>query len=127
MPAPVALMRFRGFNYTPVDDSALARAWLLVFEDPVIGSEQKSLDFFKGVSNFFFILKPPTTEMRSTDSLKGRIKLMNKECVKFTGCVAAIRHSKPTGVVDDDIVRIATALYKNIKITSTADNCGKPF
>ncbi|PXF44755.1 hypothetical protein BWQ96_05514 [Gracilariopsis chorda] len=61
IPTPVALTRFRGSNYTHADDSALARAWLRVWEDPVINSEQKSLDFFKRVSERFCILKPPTT------------------------------------------------------------------
>lgn len=71
MPITVTLTRFRESNYTPADDSALARAWLCVPEDPVIGSEHKLLEFFKRVSEMFSILKLLTTKMRSTDSLKG--------------------------------------------------------
>ncbi|PXF49095.1 hypothetical protein BWQ96_01044 [Gracilariopsis chorda] len=75
----------------------------------------------------FSILKPSTTEMRVMDFLKKSIKLMNKECVKFTRSVAAICCSKPTGVVDENIVRMSKALYNNIKITSVADKCNRPF
>lgn len=120
-------MRSRGTNYSSLEDCALATAWLKASEDPILGSEQTSLMFFTKIFELYGQLKPPTAEERTIESLKSRCKLINKESVKFTGCVQKIRRSKPTGVNDEDIYRTATALYNGVNINSAADNCGKPF
>ena len=59
----------------------------------------------------FTHFKPLHTEDGSLESLKARFKLVVKEFVEYSGCVMGVKIMKPTGVAENDIYSIATALY----------------
>lgn len=66
--------RKRESNYSTQEDSAIARAWLRVSEDLIIGLEQKYLDFYSRVADISSHFKPPTMDPRSVESLKARVR-----------------------------------------------------
>lgn len=60
----------RSADYTAENYFALVRAWLSFSEGPVVGSEQKYLEFFAKVADLFALFKPTTTEGRSVSLSK---------------------------------------------------------
>ena len=62
--------RFRGTYYTAREDCELARFWLRVPEDHVVGSEQNSLIFLERVAEIFYHFKLQKMAYRTFDSLK---------------------------------------------------------
>lgn len=50
-----------------------------------------------------------------------------KECIRFSGFMVCIKHSNPTGANADDMVRLATAMYNNVKVASATDDCDPVF
>ena len=123
----ITFVRSRGAIYTSREYCALARAWIKALEDPITVSEQQFLDFPRKAAGFFSQLKPPTTETRALESIKSRIKLIEKECVKFPSCFSVVRRSKRTGKSEEDIFRFPTALYDGVKINTATDYCCKSF
>ena len=71
--------------------------------------------------------KPPTTEERFLESLKERVKLVVKECVKYSGCVTGVKRMKPTGVAENDIYWRATALNNGQTINAALEDCCRAF
>lgn len=117
----------RGCNYSADEDSCLARAWVHVSENPVIGSEQTGNTFYEKIRAHYMQMKPEAIPARPLASITTRVKLIVKNCVRFSACHSAVVRSRPTGVSDDDIIRISTALFNNKKIKEPTDDIGKPF
>ena len=47
--------------------------------------------------------------------------------MRFSACYSTVVASKPTGVNDDDLIRITTALFNGKKIKDPTGEVGKPF
>ncbi|CAN8071425.1 unnamed protein product [Agarophyton chilense] len=119
--------RTRGANYTTVDDVLIARSWLSVSEDPISETEQKSNAFFDRTHSVYTTMKDPFSTDRNYESVKSRVKLLLKECVKLAGCPAPVRRAKPTVVSEGDIIKLATGIYNNGKMGNIHDPCGRDF
>lgn len=118
----------RGSNYTPNEDAALAKAWINISEDPIVGAEQKGDDFINEVTEVYNNkYKPSNRENRSVESIKKRCKVVNKACVSFAGCVARVRRMNPTGVSPDDFLNMATGLYNGFEMVNAREDSGVPF
>ena len=61
------------------------------------------------------------------ESIRTRSKLINKECVKFGSCFVAVRRSEPTGVSEEDMIGMATALFNDVQIQHLNDDVGRKF
>lgn len=119
--------KVRGCNYASEEDVSLARAWVRVSEDPVVGSEQKSTTFYDKIWNEYKAMKPADLAVRPVASVTSRIKLIIKQCVRFSACHSTVLASKPTGVNETDILRLSIALFNGKKIKSPDEDIGKPF
>ena len=105
----------------------LARAWVRVCQDPIIGTEQKSQAFYERIEAVFNRLRSTASELRTADSAKARCRLLHKCCMKFNGSVPSVHLAKPTGVSDVDIEKVATILYNSVKMSSATEECGRIF
>ena len=118
----------RGSTFTPIEDEAIAKSWIVSSEDPIVGTEQKGNDFFRKVQMVYNDnFKPTNRELRSLESIKVRCRAMHKDCMRFCGFHARIVRSNPTGVSGPDIIRLATVIYNYTEMGGVEDDCGKPF
>ena len=117
----------RGFNYSSDEDRSVACAWIQASENAITGSEQKSLEFYSKIRDAYNAFKPKDRPERTLESVKSRVKLVSKSCVKFSACFASVKRSKPTGVSEEDLIRMATAIYNGKTIARPCDDVGKPF
>lgn len=118
----------RGASFTPSEDASIAKAWVDVSEDPIVGAEQKGDMFYDAITEAYNNkYKPSNREWRTTESVKKRSKLINRSCVAFGGCVARVHRMKPTGTSPDDLNNLATALYNEVDVCNANDDCGAPF
>ena len=77
--------------------------------------------------DLYHTFNAPGFEKRTMESIRTRSKLINKECVKFGSCFVAVRRSKPTGVSEEDMIRMATALFNDVQIQHPNDHVGRKF
>ncbi|PXF40259.1 hypothetical protein BWQ96_10032 [Gracilariopsis chorda] len=70
----------RGFNYSTEEDVVLAKAWVRVSEDPIVGSEQKGNTFYTKECNEYKQAKPGELPLRSLVSNSTRVKTILKHC-----------------------------------------------
>lgn len=118
----------RGSGFSASEDACMARAWITVSEDAVVGSEQKGDVFFRSVHDLYVNkFKPPSKPYRSFESVKKRTKLIVKSCTAFAACSARIIRAKPSGANEADYRRLATALYNEREIKNEDDDPGPPF
>lgn len=118
----------RGSSFVTAEDVAVAKAWVSVSENPVVGAEQKGDAFFQAVAAVYNTkYKPPDRPVRTFESLRKRSKSINKECLRFAACTQTIQRQKPTGETVAGMVKLATALYNKKEVTSPNDDCGKEF
>ncbi|CDF40639.1 unnamed protein product [Chondrus crispus] len=119
--------RTRGSNFTSEEDIFVGRAWIRVSEDPVTGSEQKGARFYDRMCDHYHTFNAPGFEKRTMESIRTGSKLINKECVKFGSCFVAVRRSKPTGVSEEDMIRMATEFFNDVQIQHPNDHVGRKF
>ncbi|PXF41967.1 hypothetical protein BWQ96_08321 [Gracilariopsis chorda] len=117
----------RGFNYSTEEDVVLAKAWVRVSEDPIVGSEQKGNTFYTKVWNEYKQAKPGELPLCPLASTSTRVKTILKHCVRFSACHSTVAGSQPTVVNDADIIRITTALFNGKKIKEPQEDIGRPF
>lgn len=71
--------------------------------------------------------KPWDADTCTGDSIQKRGSTVVMDCVRFSNCMERLKHSKPTGANADDMVRLATAMYNDVKVTNVADDYSKAF
>ena len=71
--------------------------------------------------------KPANRPIRSSESIKKRVKLILKYCISFGGCVAKIIRSNPNGTNKNDHIHRAIALYNEKIVSSALDDVGPDF
>ena len=104
------------------------KAWIVVSENRIVGTERKSNDFFASIANIYNeTFKTSSRQSRTGESVKARCKAIKKEYMYFSGGYARVEHFKPNGVSSDDMIRISTCLFNGIDMRRVDDDCGKPF
>ena len=118
----------RGASFTPAEDISIAKSWINVSENAIIGTEQKGNEFYEAIKAVYNDKhKPGNRENRSCQSLKARCKSLHKECMIFNGCYARLVRQSPTGVSPNDLIRISTGVFNGIDMCQVTDNCRLPF
>lgn len=118
----------RGTNITPKEDAGIVRAWISTSEDPVKGADQRGEVFNEAVATVYnWKFKPAGFPDRNIESIRKRAAVIKRYCVKFSGHVARVQKSNPTGVNYNDILKLASALWNRKVVTSVNDNCGPTF
>lgn len=95
-----------GFQLLTRWESALARAWIRVSEEPVVDVEQKEGIFYFKKWNCYNNLKPESSPLRLLAYENAIIKQIAKFCVKFSAFSSALVSGKLIGVKDEAIIRI---------------------
>ncbi|KAF4027960.1 putative NAM-associated domain-containing protein [Phytophthora infestans] len=104
----------RGPNWIASEKKALAKAWVMVSNDDITGTDQTSNQFWERVTmkyNEFRPRREPRFERPQSAVTKHR-KLLRLSVGKFCGCVAAIKALNQSGKTDEDQVDDAIAMYE---------------
>lgn len=118
----------RGGNFTTAEDVLIARAYVRVTEDPIIGSEQKGGTFHDRVHAEYVVTKPShIVHTRTSSSIQNRLKLISKQVRRFSTAYNTAKDCKPSGTSADDVIRIATGLFNGKPMKVATDDPGKPF
>ena len=120
-------LKARGFNYSSDEDCSVTRASIQASENAITGSEQKSLEFCSKVHDAYNGFKSEDHPQRTLQSVKSLVKLVSKSCVQISACFASVKRSKPTFLSEEDLIRMATAIYNGKHISRPCDDVGKPF
>ncbi|KAG9397929.1 hypothetical protein AC1031_016347 [Aphanomyces cochlioides] len=118
----------KGVAWSPEENLRLARAWVHVSHDAVVGNNQSSAVFFGRVGRAFKKLWEDQDEnergpfvVRSDCSLINRWKTVQADVNKFIGVYNTSISVEKSGYVVEDYERDALAMYKN------ADSSNKSF
>lgn len=117
----------RGCNYTVDEDVCIARAYVHVSTDPISGSEQKSMTYYRRIYEYYKMKKPTDALLRPESSIETRVKDIQKQCVRFSACFSSVQKMKRSGVNEDDEIRLATALFNKIKVNHPQEDVGRKF
>lgn len=117
----------RGSNYSTEEDVCIARAYVQVSTDPISGSEQRQITYYGRIYIAYKQKKPADAPLRSESSVESRVKDIQKQCVRFSGCFASIKALKRSGVNEDDEICLATALFNKRKVQHPNEDIGKRF
>jgi len=91
-------------NWKPDEVKLLSVRWTAVSEDARYGKDRKSEDFWKAI-----VVGIPN---RTWDSARRMFGRLASQVQKFESCVKQIQNKKPSGVNNDDIIRMALELYQ---------------
>ena len=96
----------------PAEAKSIAIAYVTVTENAVIWSEQKGYAFYNRIWERYRNDKPAHifTE-RSQSSVTAQVNKMLTECRFFSSACQRVLKVKPSGVSEEDILRMATALF----------------
>ena len=116
-PASAVAAKTRAKNFTTEDQIALCNAWLDVSEDPVVGTDQCSADFWAKVADRFnhsmeesgnakHCREPPSIQMHWRD-------ILQKSVNKFCGAYAKAKHVEKSGYTEQDYIELAQKIYSD--------------
>lgn len=117
----------RGGNYTPAEDTAITRAYIHISTDPITGSDQKEGTYYTRIWESYKTKKPTDTVTRPMTSVQTRVKTILKDRVRFAACYKSIKNLHRSGHSEEDEVRLATALFNNVKVTHPREDIGRSF
>ncbi|KAF8104440.1 hypothetical protein N665_0172s0070 [Sinapis alba] len=101
-------------KWSPTEDVVLISAWLNTSKDSVVGNEQKAIAFWKRIANYFAASpKLAAVEKRGPVHCKARWGKINEGMCKFVGCYEAATKQRSSGQNDDDVLKMAHAIYFN--------------
>lgn len=97
-------------------------------EDSIVGAKKNGDMFFRAIHEIYNDkYKPRQRQRRSFESIIKRVKLVTKQCLTFSSCVARIARMNSGGRNDEDQIKLATAIYNERDIRFTTDDCGPEF
>lgn len=94
----------RTASYTIEDDRVLCRMYLDISQNPIIGKNQTSVQFWDRVSEAYNSSRSSSAQGRNGRSLQCRWNNINKAVGKLRGCVRQIENLHPSGASEEDIV-----------------------
>jgi len=104
----VANPRGRAANYTADEDRLLCRTWLSVGLDPAVGTDQNRDTYWERMKEFFDSYNQSVYE-RTKRSLRSRWSLIQTDCQKWAGVLAAVDVMNPSGTNENDKVLCCTS------------------
>ncbi|PXF43283.1 Glutathione S-transferase T3 [Gracilariopsis chorda] len=118
----------RGSSFLPAKEEGIAKAWVKVSENSIVGTHQKGDAFYVAVTELYNeTFKPANRVKRSVSSIKARCNIIRKECMIFNGCIDLLVRQEITGVSREDIIKMTTAVYNEINMNHVSEECGPPF
>ena len=116
-PSAVGNVKVRSKNFTKDDQMTLCHAWLDVSEDPLVGTDQCSANFWAKVAAAFNrsmsesgngdrYREPNSIQLHWRDILQ---KSVNKLC----GAYAKAKHVEKSGYTEQDYIDLAMKIYSD--------------
>lgn len=106
---------------------AIARAFIYVSTDAVIGADQRGKAYYKRIYDAYKERKPKDAVMRPFSSVETRLKNILTKSTRFAACYQSVKQLKKSGISYDDEVRLATALYNKKTVEHPREDVGPPF
>ncbi|XP_013650951.1 glutathione S-transferase T3-like [Brassica napus] len=101
-------------TWMPTDDIVLISSWLNTSKDPVVGNEQKSVDFWKRIAAYFSASpKLAGCEKREASQCKQHWRKLNDLVCKFCGAYEAATREKTSGMNENDMLKLAHKIFFN--------------
>lgn len=110
------------------EDVAVAKAWLAIREDAIVGAEQRGDVLFHGEHELYsnkFI--PAGYQSCPFESIKRRAKLIVKSCTACATCFARIVCASPNGTNEKNYIQLATGVCNDRKVECPSDDVGLRF
>lgn len=122
--APTSDSKKRPKNFTEEEDVLICRAFVNISENPIIGNDQKSADFWSAVQKKYRELVVEELEegfhIRDADAIRNRFgRHIQKDVYVFNGHYKTCKENKQSGYVEDNYFHDALELYLEME--------GKPF
>jgi len=108
----------RGIVWSAAERLQMSKSWLLMNEDPAVGTDQSS-NLFWGKWRADFVKNAPVEPEagrwadRTVEAAKNEwSRKVSKGVSKLAGCVQRVKSCQPTGnLSDDDVIKMAAAMY----------------
>ncbi|XP_022566929.1 glutathione S-transferase T3-like [Brassica napus] len=98
--------------WTPTDDVVLISSWLNTSKDTVVGTEQRSLGFWKRIAAYYNASpKLDGSEKREAADCKNRWQKNNDIVCKFCGAYEAASREKTSGQNENDVLKLAHEIF----------------
>lgn len=97
----------RGKGFQVEEDERLCRCWIQVTNDSIVGTGQKSTDFWNRVEGLY-----NSSGARTKKSLQNRFGVISRAVNKFVGCHRRASREKPSGTDKDWVTKEALSLYR---------------
>lgn len=120
-------MSQRGTNYSSEEDVAIAKAYVSVTTDAITGNEQPGTTYYSRIYDSYKLVRPKDAPLRPLASIETRVKDIQKQCTRFSGCVRSIKAMKRSGISAEDELRLATALFNKKEVQHPREDVGKAF
>lgn len=127
MATSATLSQKRGSNYTSAEDESIARAYIAVTTDPIVGSDQKGGTFYERIYDAYKDKKPTDCAVRPFNSIETRCKQILTNCTRFSACYASAKALKRSGTNEADNIRLATAFFNKKNVERPSDDVGPKF
>uniref|UniRef100_A0A0D3BXU4 Myb-like domain-containing protein n=1 Tax=Brassica oleracea var. oleracea TaxID=109376 RepID=A0A0D3BXU4_BRAOL len=98
--------------WTPTDDVVLISSWLNTSKDAVVGTEQKSLAFWKRIAAYYNASpKLAGSEKREAAHCNNRWQKNNDIVCKFCGAYEAASREKTSGQNENDVLKLVHEIF----------------
>ncbi|CAO2144060.1 unnamed protein product [Urochloa humidicola] len=114
VPRKVLASRNKQANFSANEDTLLCKSWLEISCDPITNTGQRKESFWLRVANRYNSKRGRYPE-RSQKSINGRWDTIKTEVNKFSGYVAEVIRSNPSGMSDADKSVAAAADFAAIE------------
>ncbi|XP_073120876.1 glutathione S-transferase T3-like [Henckelia pumila] len=95
-------------TWTKVEDEVLARSFVTISDDPIIGNDQKADAFWRRVVGYYNENRPPSSNNRSENVIRSHChNTIQKKVNRFNANYNSIYNLYRSGHSDEDILRFA--------------------
>ncbi|XP_073304549.1 glutathione S-transferase T3-like [Primulina huaijiensis] len=101
-------------NLTKIEDEVLARSFVTISDDPIIGNDQKADAFWVRVASYYNENRPPGSNTRSANVIRSHWhNTIQKKVYRFNANYNSVYSSYQSGHSDEDILRFAYEKYRS--------------
>ncbi|XP_073025136.1 glutathione S-transferase T3-like [Primulina eburnea] len=99
---------------TKVEDEVLARSFVTISDDPIIGNDQKTDDFWGRIANYYNENRPTGTPNRIASVIRSYWQnTIPKKVYRFNAKYNSIYSAYRSGHSDEDVLWLAYEKYRN--------------
>ncbi|XP_075494719.1 glutathione S-transferase T3-like [Primulina tabacum] len=101
-------------NWTKIEDEVLARSFVTISDDPVIGNDQKADAFWGRVASYYNENRPTGSNTKSANVIRSHWhNTIQKKVYRFNANYNTVYSSYRSGHSDEDILRFAYEKYRS--------------